>query len=159
MKPTVVIMSGVPGVGKTTKAKEIVRGFELINSKAIYISRDEIRFKYLETLGGDYFEYEDQVVKEFINTINEAIVREYEFIIVDATHNNKSGRKKLISQLKGDFMLIGVNVEKSEAEILAQNDLREGRARVPHSIIRRMISQREPISAEEDSRYIQIRNI
>ena len=95
MKKHLYLMMGVPGSGKSTYVKNILKYGD------IYVSRDEIRYSLL-TEEDDYFAKENEVIKLFIQTIDEALVNEdYQgSVYADATHLSPKGRAQILNQLK-----------------------------------------------------------
>ena len=140
MTKTLWLMCGAPGSGKSWFAKNILKTDDTWQ----YISRDEIRFSLIKE-GEDYFGKEKQVFKEFCNQIIYACgCDEYHNIIVDATHLNWASRRKLLGAIEVDaynIKVIPVVVTASLKTILARNQLRNGRERVPEDVIRRMLGR------------------
>lgn len=142
MLKTLYMMVGVPGSGKSWFAQN-----NLVPSwsyRWAYISRDQIRFRILEDKE-DYFAHEDEVYKAFVKAIawnlNDLSTTE---VIADATHLNWGSRRKLLGALSQSVDMskvdvIPVVVTASLKTILARNQLREGRARVPEDVIKRML--------------------
>lgn len=140
---TLVLMCGAPGSGKTTIAKKI------LCNKDIYISRDEIRYSII-TDQDEYFSKEKEVFNEYIRQIDEALTKDYHWVIADATQLNPASRNKVLNQLKHKPDNINVICMKvSLEEVLRRNDLRTGRAKVPKDIVQKMYdSMQEPIEEE-----------
>lgn len=132
----VFLLSGPSGVGKSTYVKS-----RIANYGGICISRDEVRFEMLND-GDDYFAHEDDVFKEWIRQCQEVIDgNEYNDIYIDATHISDRSRAKTISHLKIDWnnvMLICVRFVVPIDLAKYRNSLREGRAKVPNSVIENM---------------------
>ena len=147
------LMCGPSGAGKSTCLK---------NNKAfngIVISRDAIRFALLSD-GEDYFAHEDEVFEIFINKINNAISLKYENIYVDATHLNEKSRNKVLDLLNLDNVnIICVNFNISLKTCLERNAMREGRALVPDSAIKKMYYSFSPACYQEKHKYFNIINI
>ena len=143
------LMSGAPGSGKSTWIHEHAEN-------PLIISRDEIRFSMIS--GNDeYFSKEKEVFNTFIHNIQEAIDSDItpEDIYVDATHINKAARDKVLnaldlSNVKNVTVIV---VRPSLSETLKRNDERNGRCRVPKSIVRRMWFQFERPEEDNDRIY------
>ena len=171
MARVLIIMSGIPGSGKSYCAKEVVpviiRNNTIIeNSECAYysyisISRDSIRF-YLLDEKDSYFAKEIEVYKEFIKLIIYPVTYYDEgedlYVVADATHINKHSRKKLYDSVKGWFdSYIIINVETPLEVCLERNAAREGRFKVPEHTIRKMYKDYEP--AEYDKELFEIDKI
>ena len=150
MKSNLVVMVGPPGCGKTTFIKNQ-------SLKGNHISRDKIRFSLLED-GETYFGKEDLVFKEYVKQIQESLdagCRTY----ADATHLNEKSRDKVLNRLNlENATLCAVNFIVPLAECIRRNDLREGRAKVPRSVIRRMHFSFVPVNIT-DKRFSEIINV
>lgn len=130
-----ILMVGIPGSGKSTTAKEIVR---MSDGAIKYVSRDNIRYDLLQP-GDYYFSKEDLVFKYFIEEIRSEL--EEADVIADATHLNPQSREKVIRRVKdaaAAIKVIFVNVSLETA--LKRNDLRKGIERVPDNKILEMYS-------------------
>lgn len=133
MKNKLIIMSGCPGSGKSTFAKEYF-------PNAKYVSRDAIRFGIVRE-DEEYFSKEDEVFRRFIEEINEGM-RESVDVVADATHLNEKSRAKLLYNLKlnkDKYKVTVVYLKTSLATCIERNENRKGtRAYVPKDIIKRM---------------------
>lgn len=129
MKPTLYILCGVPGSGKSTWA------YKFINDQykdIKYVSRDSIRFHMLKD-GEGYFSHEKEVFKEFVENIVQNLNNGND-VIADATHLNRASRAKLLRAItmnSVDFDTICVCLMVPKSVCLRQNAQRSGRARVP----------------------------
>lgn len=143
-----IILSGIPGTGKSTFAKK--RLIQYSN----YISRDEIRFSLLRA-GEDYFAHERQVWAEYIARIAD-LLNEGKDVIADSTNLSKKSRKKLFNDLdlfvNKDFTIEIYSFKVPIQIALARNAQREGRERVPEDVLRKMEKSFIFPSYEEDSR-------
>lgn len=74
MNNTLVLMCGAPGSGKTTIAKKLMCNNDL------YISRDEIRYSMISD-EDEYFSKEKEVFNEYIKQIDEALTKNYHWIL------------------------------------------------------------------------------
>lgn len=138
---TLYIMCGAPGSGKTTWAHK----FHHNRLYTVYVSRDEIRLATIKDNEG-YFSHEDEVYEKFVDIIAEDLRAGLD-TIADATHLSGTARAKLIRSLKNKglttdqydiiFVQMGTDVE----ECVRRDDLREGRAHVTKSVVRRMFYQ------------------
>ena len=128
-----VLMMGVPGSGKSTYARNILKYGD------IYISRDEIRYSIL-TDEDDYFAKENEVIKTFIQYIDEALIdTQYQGkVYADATHLSPKSRAQVLNQLKNKNKVSVIYLDVPLNVILVRNAQREGRALVPENVIRRM---------------------
>ena len=139
-KPKLIVMVGIPGSGKSTFAKHYSE--DANNTPTVWISRDEVRYSLISDKD-EYFAKEKDVFKVFAKKINEALA-EGKNVIADATHINAQSRKKLLSSITvPDIQIEACVMELSLQECLANNEKREGRARVPKEAILRMYRQFE----------------
>lgn len=140
-------MAGAPGSGKSTWIHKHLDSF----SKATkVVSRDKIRFSLLGD-DDDYFSKENIVYSTFIDNIKEGLV-DYDNVIADATHLNFSSRGKLLRSLGTTLKDAEVNIiiiDTPLAVCLNQNEMREGRSKVPHNVIKRMFYSFEMPTFEE----------
>ena len=133
MKNHLYLMIGVPGSGKSTYAKNILKYGD------IYISRDEIRYSLL-TEEDDYFAKENEVIKTFIDNIDKLLVNE-EYcgdVYADATHLSPKSRAQVLNQLKNKDKVSAIYLDIPLDLILERNAQRKGRALVPENVVRRM---------------------
>ena len=128
------ILSGCPGSGKTTWAKE-----QIAEKGGVHCSRDEIRFSLLKE-GEDYFSHEDEVVRIWTEKVHQAILSpDAGDVYIDATHLTEKSRAKVINSLPTtNYIIIIVFFDIPLETCLERNEQREGRAKVPRSVIRRM---------------------
>ena len=149
---SLVLMMGVPGSGKTTYAKKMMKDCD------IYVSRDEIRFGLVKE-DEQYFSKEDEVLQTFIKTIDDSLLIAQRYVIADATHLNEKSRDKVLNRLNlENVTLCAVNFIVPLEECIRRNDLREGRAKVPRSVIRRMYFSFIPVNIT-DKRFSEIINV
>lgn len=148
-------MCGIPGSGKSTWCSKALK-----KPGAVRVSRDAIRFALLEE-GEDYFAHEGDVYREFITAINEAIWNDdVTDILVDATHLNENSRNRLLRNL--DLKNVTLNAVNFLIDLdLAweRNNMREGRAVVPYSVIRNMLNSYSPAVKGEKYDYQNIVNL
>ena len=133
------LLCGCPGCGKSTWARQRVGKYG-----GYHISRDEIRFALLDERGGDYFDYENEVVRTFINKINELLDNDEQCIdiYVDATHLTRSSRNQIMHQLHlNDAYKIAVWFDIPLEVCQYRNKQRTGRARVPTETVESMYNR------------------
>lgn len=126
------ITCGCPGSGKSTWAKKRqAEGWS-------WNSRDAVRFSMI-TPEDEYFSKEDDVYDAFVSNIQNDIYDKYENIIADASHLTEKGRKMLLNRLSlNGYNVIYVVFTTPLDVAIERNNLREGRAKVPETAIRRM---------------------
>ena len=135
MSKTLYIMCGPAGVGKSTWAKNHANP-----ECSVIVSRDKIRYSLVDE-NEYYFKKEKQVYSEFITQINDALhnnnIKE---VYADATHLNGKSRRMLLNQLDLDknIKIIAVSIFPSIEKAKEQNMQRQGRERVPNTIIANM---------------------
>lgn len=132
-------MCGVPGSGKSTWARE-----RIFNYGGHHISRDAIRFTLLDERGGDYFDYENEVIRTFVAQINQLLDMNEQCVdvYVDATHLTNSSRNQIMRQLHlEDAYKIAVWFDVPLGVCKVRNQMREGRARVPDRTIEDMFNR------------------
>ena len=135
----VFLICGVPGSGKSTWVRERIAEYG-----GYHISRDEIRFAILDERGGDYFDYENEVIRTFISRINELLDSNEQCvdIYVDATHLTRSSRNQIMRQLHlDDAYKIAVWFDIPLELCLYRNNQRAGRALVPADTIENMFTR------------------
>lgn len=135
-KKTLYIMCGVPGSGKSTWIQKHIDSFD---GKVFLVSRDTIRFSLLGD-NEEYFAHEDEVYNIFIKQIKLGL-ENYDIVIADATHITVGSRRKLFNALGAslkDVKVIAMVIKNDLETIEKQNDMREGRARVPLASLRHM---------------------
>ena len=133
MKKHLYLMMGVPGSGKSTYAKNILKYGD------IYVSRDEIRYSLL-TDEDDYFAKENEVIRTFIENIDKSLVME-EYcgdVYADATHLSPKSRAQVLNQLKNKDKVSVIYLDIPLNIVLERNAQRKGRALVPENVVRRM---------------------
>lgn len=148
-KPTLYILCGVPGCGKSTWVREKMKeNAHSTDSKWAYISRDEVRFSIIKE-EDDYFSKEKQVFGEYVRRICESLKDTYTVnTIADATHLNKISRDKLINAIyrmcpELEFNIVMVYFDIPIEVCIFRNNKRSGRARVPENVIKNMYATLE----------------
>ena len=150
------LMCGIPGSGKSTWIQEQMKIFP-----GVWCSRDNVRFSMVSE-DEEYFSKEDEVFRAWISEIQRAMKDEsIRNIYIDATHVNEKSRDKVLNKLSlKDIDLCAVNFMTPIEECLRRNDLREGRARVPRSVIRNMYASFNPATImEKNRRFTEIINV
>ena len=135
----VFLMCGVPGSGKSSWVRQRVNTYG-----GYHISRDEIRFAILNERGGDYFDYENEVIRTFVAKINDLLDSDEQCIdiYVDATHLTDNSRNQIMRQLHlEDAYKIAVWMKVPLEICKVRNDMRAGRAKVPHKTIADMYNR------------------
>lgn len=148
------LMCGIPGSDKSTWIQE-----QMKTNPGAWCSRDKVRFSMIGE-DEDYFARENEVFEAWINSIQAAIANSaIENVYIDATHLNDKSRNKVLNRLNlTDCDLCAVNFAIPLEECIRRNELREGRARVPRSVIRRMHFSFSPV-IPEDERFAKVINI
>lgn len=150
MKPTLYILIGIPGCGKSTFAKRFQNEYD-----TSWISRDKIRFDTIKE-DEEYFSHESEVFQKFIDNIIFGL-RNGLNVIADATHINMSSRRKLTYAIDKEFnnyKIVYVIFDTSFDICLARNNAREGRARVPEQVMKNMYKDFRIPRDDEDNRAI-----
>lgn len=145
MKPICYILSGIPGSGKSTYSKWLVKN---TNNTIKRISRDEIRFSMLKP-EDDYFAYEDKVIKEFYRQINDNLALGYD-VIADATHISNKALKRLMRNIHVNCNYILISFDIDVLDCMIHNNMREGREYVPSNVISRMNTSKKYFDLDVD---------
>ena len=128
---TVIILRGLPGCGKSTYARELLRKE---SRRWKRVNRDDLR----NMLDDGTF---DANREEFVRSVQDQLIlkalRDGYDVIVDNTHLVPQTLKKLHRLLAsvGDVKVLEKTFNVSIAECKKRNALREGKARVPESVI------------------------
>ena len=147
MSPRLYILCGLPASGKSTFAWNFTKSNDIR-----YVSRDEIRFSMVKE-NEEYFSHEKEVFKKFVGTIAQILINGFD-VIADATHLNRISRDKLIraiDQYTIEYTITYIVLETSLETCMKRNTLREGRARVPDSVMKSMAENWEDITNSEKS--------
>ena len=137
------LMCGLPGSGKTTVAKNVVKNDPNIK----YVSRDDIRY----TMVSDqehYFDRENEVYREFCNQISRWL-QQGNYVIADATHLTKNSRKKLLNNIIKPVQIRCIFVNTPFDICMERNSKRKGITRVPDKQMYRMKNTLQVPSAIE----------
>ena len=147
------LLCGCPGSGKSTWIRQRINSYG-----GYHISRDEIRFAILDERGGNYFDYENEVIRTFIARINELLDNDEQNIdiYVDATHLTDNSRNQIMKQLHlKNAYKIAVWMKVPLDICLIRNRQRIGRARVPDKTIVDMYARAsKPTKYEFDEVWI-----
>lgn len=141
MKPTLFVMVGIPGSGKSYQAKKML---EWMKDTTVYISRDAVRLSIIKE-DEHYFSHETQVFNTFARECATWLGAGHN-VIADATHNSVASRAKLINALakyrvnENQYDIIFVVMATSQEECIRRDALREGRAHVTAPVIRRFFN-------------------
>lgn len=148
---TLYLMCGAPGSGKSTYIKN-----NKTENDAV-ISRDIIRFSLVKE-NEEYFSKENLVFNTFINEINKAIKTGFPAIYIDATHLNEKARNKVLDKLhlSTELKIVPIYFDISLEKCLEQNNMREGRMRVPDTVIKNMYNSIQPPTYSEKYKYFDI---
>ena len=133
------LLCGCPGSGKSTWIRQRINTYG-----GYHVSRDEIRFAILDERGGNYFDYENEVIRIFIARINELLDNDEQNIdiYVDATHLTDNSRNQIMKQLHlKNAYKIAVWMKVPLDICLIRNNKRTGRAKVPSKAITDMYNR------------------
>lgn len=158
MIPTLYILCGPSGSGKSTWAIHFMNSDP--EEKTRYVSRDEIRYSMIAE-DDNYFAREREVFRKFANTIRQTLVDGFD-VIADATHLNEFSRRKLtqaIDMYFKNYNIVYIVFKVDINECLKRNEGREGRAKVPETVIRNMCRDFRPPVPNEDTRATAIKYV
>ena len=148
----VFLMSGPPASGKSTWVRsKLLPGSE-------WISRDNVRFAIVSE-DEEYFSHEDEGFDTFIDYINQYLDDDVtDTLFIDATHLNEKSRHKTLSRVHREKItqLNSVCFSTSVAECCLRNYYREGRERVPDSVIRNMFESYKLPTAKEGFDHVYV---
>ena len=132
------LLVGCPASGKSYWANNHM------SSDTIWVSRDEIRFSMVKETE-DYFSKEDEVFKEFVLDIQDALDKEL-CVLADATNLHWPSRRKLLSKLNLEYTEVYCVIFLTSLETcLERNAKRKGRRKVPEDVLIKMFnSYRHP---------------
>ena len=147
--PKLTMLCGFPGVGKSTFAREELK------DKGVYVSRDEIRMRYLQE-GDEYFAYETRVWMDYVDIIVENLSAGKD-VIADSTNMSVKARKRLLKDIDLSYDGEPIEIQCYYFNVpidvaLARNAQRKGRARVPDDVLRKMAQTFVAPIYEEDER-------
>ena len=135
-KKQLFLMCGAPGSGKSTWLRA-----NAISPDCAVVSRDEIRFSYMQSKDDHYFTHETEVFNEFIETIQNYLndAKGPTRIYADATHLTEKSRLKVLKRLDLSNAEVTVLVIRASLkETIKRNHQRAYHAIVPDDIVTRM---------------------
>ena len=132
-RPKIVVLSGLPGSGKTTIRKSI----EYKNFS--HVSSDDYIEYYAKSRGLSYSQVFEELIKyanTYANMVYDNAVMQSRDIIVDRTNLTKKSRSRWVSQLGNKYhkTLIIVNAKDSHIESVNSERLKVGRG-IPESAL------------------------
>ena len=156
MVKEIYLMVGIPGSGKSTYCEKLMKDFEEQGKSVTYISRDAHR-KALTggATGSTYFDKEEEVFLNYAKSINDAIRKGEEKVLIDATHISRSSRNKILKLLnnENEYTLVVVAFDLPLEVVIERNEQRTGFERVPRLAIESMRRRFEAPTAEEFEKY------
>ena len=135
-KKQLFLMCGAPGSGKSTWLRA-----NAIGPDCAVVSRDEIRFSYMQSKDDHYFTHETEVFNEFIETIQNYLndAEGPTRIYADATHLTEKSRLKVLKRLDlSNAEVTALVIRASLEETIKRNHQRAYHAIVPDNIVTRM---------------------
>ena len=143
-EPTLFIMVGLPGSGKSTFLKRRAHEFSTSRCGYTVVSRDAIRFSLLSDTD-DYFAKENEVFKKFTQEIFDGL-KVGKDVFADATHLNEKSRMKLLSGVLDcqknnldkhvcGYQVAVICMDTPLEECLSRNAKRKDRQLVPRQTI------------------------
>lgn len=135
-KKQLFLMCGAPGSGKSTWLRK-----NAVGPDCAVVSRDEIRFSYMNSKDDHYFSHETEVFNEFIESIQNYLddPEGPMFVYADATHLTEKSRLKVLRRLRLDNVDVTVIVIRASLEeTIKRNHKRPYHAVVPDNIVTRM---------------------
>ena len=151
--PTVYLMIGLPGSGKSTWIERFVRTSVLPH---VVVSTDAIFSEWGAAEGLDYrasfdkFAFDD-VHRAFSGRINDAIDARCN-LVWDQTNLTRAARRRKLARFPADYRRIGVWLDTPAHVIrkrLASADRRAAGKRIPDAVLEQMVGQYEPPTAAE----------
>ena len=144
MRNRLIVLSGVPGSGKSTYCQAYKELYEANNIKVNIVSSDEIRME----LFGRYnnFENEKLVWEIFRAKAYEYSKQDHSVTILDATTLTNKHRYNYALKYKGLYKQIYLVVMATPFEkCLEQNKMRPENKWVPEDVMKSMYNKLEPI--------------
>lgn len=131
---TILIYKGLPGCGKSTEAKKLLKKEP---GRWKRFNRDDLRSMIDD---GQFSKDNEEFVLEVQEKLIRAALQDGYDVIVDNTHLVPQTVKKLhkLAESVGDVTVLEKGFNVPIEECLARNAKREGRARVPDDVIHRM---------------------
>jgi len=147
-KPTVYIMCGTPGSGKTYFCKNVLMDHPW--RSRVYISSDDIR----EEICGDASDQSvNGLVFDIFNQCGRDAIANGDDVILDATHLTKKSRRKCRNHFKDlDCKFIAVQLNTPIEKAMHRNKNRD--RVVPSYAINRMINIFQSVEDDEGFDYV-----
>lgn len=143
--PTLYILIGVPGCGKSTYAEELAQKSEM---SAYIVSSDEIR-KYL--YGNESCQSNPAKVFTLAHCVIKSQLRANYDVIFDATNIYKNNREQLIKEIMFEIdkpvRFVAIYFDTPVETCIARQELRE--RKVPQKVIEKMARQIDKPTFEE----------
>ena len=145
-----IMFCGIPGSGKSTEARRMAGSLTVRGITVEHISRDELRFSMISDESGYFLSKEKEVFSKFVEKMNNSL-NENDCTIIDATHISKASRAKILRRIENpdNVRLLVLYLTTPLDVCMQQNDLRTGRERVPHEVIKGMAEQFEKPTEKE----------
>lgn len=138
--PILHFLIGIPASGKSTYASSLMNS----NQRIIYVNRDSIRLSLLKGASRWNHSFEE-IVKEVETVAVRQAIKEKFSVIIDSTNlpiKRYNYFKSIADQVDGiEFQPIIFSDSYDLSLCLHRNQLREGSARIPHSVIETMYEQ------------------
>jgi predicted kinase len=143
--PTLNLMMGLPGLGKTTYAKKILDN----NKDVILVSSDDLRSCLLNNIER---QDENKLIFLLMQHITLKAMQQGKSVIYDATNTSRERRKELVDSLASHIIDLEVTGHFCVGDYKDAMDNNNNRSRkVPYDVIKRMAKQFDiPTARDED---------
>lgn len=147
-KPTLYLLLGIPGSGKTTTAKELVK-----LTGATHLSSDNFRLGMFDN--PQFTQEEHDALYKMLDYMCELLLKHGTSVVYDANLNRYKHRKEkysLAKKMKADVKLLWVYVPRDLAKkrrLAAQHDGLVPKTETPHDIVERIADIFEPPKKKE----------